>query len=67
MAQHLRALSAILENPNVILSVYMVSQNHLYLKFQGIQFLLLVLVGTRHGCNALTYMQDKHSSIYNKN
>ena len=40
--------------------------NHLWLKFQGIQHLLPIFINTRHTSSAHTYIQAKHSNSFLK-
>lgn len=59
MAQKLRALSALPEDPDLIPSSYMATYSCLWLQFWGIWHPLLASV-TRFTCVTQTYMKAKH-------
>lgn len=61
MAQWLRALADLADNPALVLHIHMAAHNHLSLQFHGLQRSLLASESIKHACSAHTKEQAKHS------
>jgi hypothetical protein len=66
MAQQLRALVTLLEDPSSDLSTHVVAHSICNSQFQGFQHTLLASTCTRYLHGTQTYMQAKHSYTQNK-
>jgi hypothetical protein len=61
VAQQLRALAALAEDPGSVPGTHVEAHSHLKLRSQRIPCSLLTSMGTRHTHSALTDTQAKHS------
>lgn len=64
VAQNWRALAALAKDPGLIPRTHVAVHHYLYLQVQGIWCPLLAFKGTRHPCDALKYIQAKHSFFF---
>lgn len=59
MVHWLRTLSTLVEDPGSVYYSHILAYSHLYLQFQGIQYLSLASISTRHAHSTVRYMQAK--------